>query len=177
MINPDFTRDLIFTAALFGVVTFVWTGWAQERPPSTAWRVLLAVVGLAGAALAGLSIPRLIRSWGDSTAVSVGSTAWIVYLVICAVEVVALVLGAIILTRRGRSELIAPFTLLVVGVHFFPLAFVFAQPIMFVTAVLITAAAIAAAVLPRTRCAPSFWCGILAGPIFLAVAVVCALSA
>lgn len=177
MINPDFTRDLVFTAALFGVVTFVWTGWAQERPPSTPWRIVLAVLGLAGAALAGLNIPRLIRSWGEPTAMVVGSTPWIVYIVVFWIEVIALVVGAIVLSRRRRSELIAPFALLVVGVHFFPLAWVFGQPILFLAAVLITAAAIAAALLPRERCAPSFWCGILGGPIFLAIGTVCALAA
>lgn len=176
MIDVTVARDLVFTAALFGVVTFVWTGWAQERPPSTLWRVVLAVLGLAGCALAGVSIPRLIRAWGEPTAIEFGSAAWTIYIVVCVLEVVALVVGAIVLARTRRSEFIAPFALLVVGVHFFPLAFVFGQPIILATAVLITAAAVAAALLPREHCAPSFWCGILAGPIFLVVGTICALS-
>ncbi|GAA1933616.1 hypothetical protein GCM10009775_26930 [Microbacterium aoyamense] len=177
MIDLDFTRDLIFTAALFGVVTFVWTGWAQERPPSTAWRIVLAVLSLGGAALAGLTVPRLLRSWDEPTAMVVGSLPWIVYIVVFWIEVIALVLGAVVLAKKGRKEFIAPLALLIVGLHFFPLAFVFGQPIMFVTAILITAAAIAAALLPREKCAPSFWCGILAGPIFLTIGTICALSA
>lgn len=177
MINPDFTRDLVFTAAVFGVVTFVWTGWAQERPPSTLWRIVLAVLGLGGAALAGISVPRLIRSWSDPTALVVGGPAWTVYIVVFWIEVIALVVGAIVLTRTGRTEFIAPFALLIVGAHFFPLAWVFEQPIIFLAAVLLTAAAIASALLPRAKCAPSFWCGILAGPIFLVLGTICALGA
>lgn len=176
MIDPDFTRDLVFTAALFGVVTFVWTGWAQERPPSTSWRIVLAVLGLAGAALAGLTVPRLIRSWGEPTAMVVGTPAWIAYIVVFWIEVIALVVGAIVLTRTDRREFIAPFALLVVGIHFFPLAWVFGQPILFLAAALVSAAAVAAALLPRKNCAPSFWCGILGGPIFLAIGAVCVLS-
>lgn len=177
MIDPAFARDLLFTAALFGVVTFVWTGWAQERPPSTGWRIVLALLGIAGAALAGLTIPRLIRSWGEPTAMSPGTPAWIVYIVVFWLEVVALIVGAIVLTRTGRRELIAPFALLVVGLHFFPLAWVFGQLILVIVAVLITGSAIAAALLPRKACAPSFWCGILAGPIFLVAGTVCTLAA
>ena len=67
-----------------------------------------------------------------------------------------------------------------VGIHFLPLAFVFGQPIMVLAAVLFTAAGIAALLLPWKVAAPSFWCGILAGPIFLgpgAIAFVPALAA
>ncbi len=177
MINLEFTRDIVFTAALFGVVTFVWTGWAQERPPSTAWRVVLGILSLAGAALAGLTLPRLIRSWGEPTAMVVGTPAWIVYIVVFWIEIAALVVGAIVLTRTGKKEFIAPLALLIVGVHFVPLAFALEQPILLLAAVLLSAAAIAAMLLPRERCAPSFWCGIIGGPIFLAIGTVCALAA
>lgn len=177
MINPDFSRDLLFTAALFGFVTFVWTGWGQERPPSTAWRFVLGICALAGAALAGLSLPRLIRGWGDPTAVVVGGPAWTAYLVVFAIEVVAIVVAAIWLSRTGRSEFIAPAVLAVVGLHFVPLAWVFGQPIMLLAGVLLTGAAILAAVLPRTKAAPSFWCGILSAPVFLAVGTASVLAA
>lgn len=135
------------------------------------------VCALAGAALAGLTLPRLIRGWGDPTAVVVGGPAWTAYLIVFAIEVVAIVVAAVWLTRTGRSEFIAPAVLAVVGLHFVPLAWVFGQPVMLLAGVLLTGAAILAAMLPRTKAAPSFWCGILSAPVFLAVGTASALAA
>ncbi len=54
----------------------------------------------------------------------------------------------------------------IVGVHFIPLAWVFGQGILLLAAVLLVAAA-AAAIALRGRAAPSFWCGVLAAPVFV----------
>ena len=57
MIDDAYPRDLVMTAAIFGVAAFVWSGWAQERPPrGVLWRVVLAVLGVAGLAVAGFAL-------------------------------------------------------------------------------------------------------------------------
>ena len=170
MIDPSFPRDLLFTGALFGFVAFVWAGWAHERPPKgVAWRVVLVAIQVAGLALVGFGLPPLIRNWGTPSALVPGSSALIWYIVVTWIEIIAIAVLAIWLVRTKRSELIAAPAMIVVGLHFVPLAFVFGQPILMLAAVLLTGVGIAAFFLPRRIAAPSFWCGALGGPVFLSV--------
>jgi hypothetical protein len=92
-------------------------------------------------------------------------------------EVVAIVVIVVILVRKKRTELIAPSVLIAVGVHFFPLAFVFGQPIIFLVGVLVTIVGVVALFLPRRVAAPSFWCGILAGPVYVVFGAIALLTA
>lgn len=174
MIDPAFPRDLLFTAALFGFVAFMWAGWAHERPPKgVVWRVVLVAIQVGGLALLGFGLPPLIRSWGEATALVPGSAPFVWYMVVTWIEIIAIAAIAIRLIRTKRSDLIAAPAMIVVGVHFVPLAFVFGQPILMVAAVLLTAVGVAAFLLPRRVAAASFWCGALGGPVFLAVGLVC----
>lgn len=173
MLNAEFARDLVFTAVLFGLVTFMWAGWAQERPPAgVVWRVVLGALSAGGLALLGLGLPPLIRNWDGPTALASGSTALIVYIVVFWLEVAVIAGLAIFYARTGRQHLLAPTVLIVVGTHFAPLSFVFEQPIMLLAAVLITAAGVVSLFLPRQVAAPSFWCGIMAAPVFLVLGTV-----
>jgi hypothetical protein len=170
MLNVDYARDLVLTGALFGLVTFVWSGWAQERPPQgVIWRVLLVTLQVGGLILLGFGITAAVRYWDTPTTLSSGSPALVGYIVVFWLEVAAIVVLTIFYVRTKRMHLIAPTVLIIVGVHFVPLAFVFGQPIIMLAAVLITAVGVAALFLPRSVAAPSFWCGILSGPIFLAI--------
>ncbi|GAA2220976.1 hypothetical protein GCM10010413_10590 [Promicromonospora sukumoe] len=173
MLNVEFARDLVFTAVLFGLVTFMWAGWAQERPPAgVVWRVVLGVLSAGGLALLGLGLPPLIRNWGSPTAMVSGSPALIAYIVVFWLEVAVIAGLAIFYARSGRQHLLPPTVLIVVGTHFAPLALVFQQPVMMLAAVLITAAGVVSLFLPRQVAAPSFWCGILAAPVFLVLGAV-----
>ncbi|CAG7605699.1 hypothetical protein ACFPZL_11715 [Leucobacter soli] len=178
MIITEFPRDLLMTGVIFGVAAFVWSGWAQERPPTHwIWRIVLALLGLGGLALTGISMPAVIRNWTGPTAISFGGTASTIYLTVFALEVVAIVVVAIWATRRRRGDLIAPLVLAVVGIHFIPLAPVFGQPIFAVTGILVTIVAVVAALLPLGIAARSFWCGILGAPVLLVVGAICTVSA
>lgn len=174
MIDDAYPRDLVMTAAIFGVAAFVWSGWAQEGPPSgVLWRVVLAVLGVAGLAVAGFAIPLAVRHWSTATAIRIEGPAWLAYLVVVAIEVVACIVLAVWASRSGRSDLFAPLILAVVGIHFLPLAFVFGQPIMAWTGVALAVLAVVAAVLPASDTARSFWCGLIGAPVFLLAAVPC----
>ena len=175
MIITDFPRDLLMTGAIFGVAAFVWAGWAQERPPRPwIWRVVLAVLGLGGAALAGVSLPAAIRNWDGPTAIGVGTPAFIVYIVVFWLEVAVMIALAIWASRKKRQDLIPVFVLAVVGIHFIPLAWVFAQPIYAFAGVILAILAVVIARMPDAKAARSFWCGLFAAPVLLAVGVVCA---
>jgi hypothetical protein len=166
--NAAYPQDLAMIAAIFGVATLVWAGWAQERPPSWPWRIVLGAMSLAGLALVGFSIPAVIGAWGSGTAIEPGSPAFIAYVVWFWLEVVVAAVGAIMLIRRRRKAFVAPFILVIVGLHFFPLAAVFEQPVLHGVAVLLTAIGVTG-FLVRRRFEPSFWAGTLAAPVLAAV--------
>lgn len=174
MMNLDYPRDLIMIGAIFGVAAFVWSGWAQERPPRTAWRVYLGVLSLAGVALATVSILVAISRWGENTAIDPREPAFAVYVAIAAIEFLAGAIIAVILVRRKRTELVAPAILALVGFHFFALAVVFAQPVLHLAGALLMIAALVALYPSRAKAAPSFWCGALGAPIFLGIGAWCA---
>jgi hypothetical protein len=173
MLDFDYARDLAFTGIVFGLAAFIWAGWAQERPPKgVIWRVALVVIQLAGVALLALGIPTAIQHWDTPTAMVPENPALFWQGLWTAVEVVAIIVVVIVCVRLKRTYFIAPIVLLAVGTHFFPLAFVFGQPIIFVAGILVTAAGVAALFLPRKACAPSFWCGVLAGPVFVVLGAI-----
>lgn len=174
MMNLDYPRDLIMIGAIFGIAAFVWAGWAQERPPGTAWRVYLGLLSLAGLALSSVSILFAISNWAQGTAIDPQAPAFAVYVVIAAIEFLAGAVIAVILVRRKRIELVAPAILALVGFHFFALAVVFEQPVLHLAAALLMIVALVALYRSRERAAPSFWCGALGAPIFLAVGAWCA---
>lgn len=176
MLNLDFPRDLLFTAALFGAAAFIWSGWAQERPPrSWVWRAVLGLLSGAGLVLAALTIPTLVREWKAPTAMTAGTGAFVGYLVVFWIEVVGCAALALLAVRAKRNDLIAPLILGIVGLHFFALANLLAQPVLNVAATLLTLVAVVAA-LVRSDSAASFWCGILGAPVFLTVGVWCAIG-
>ncbi|MEZ3161959.1 hypothetical protein AB1K54_15700 [Microbacterium sp. BWT-B31] len=168
--NPDFPRDLVFIGALFGVAAFVWAGWAQESPPrSVWWRILLGALSLAGLVLAALTTPVLIANWGEPTAIDPGSGAFITYIVVFWVELIACAVLAYFAIRARLNDLVSPLVLVVVGIHFFALAPVLAQPALFIPAVLLTLVAVVAFAMPASDVARSFWCGVVGAPVFLAM--------
>lgn len=168
MLDFAYARDLAFTGTIFGMAAFIWAGWAHERPPKgVVWRILLVVLQLAGAGIVGLGLPTIIKYWDTPTAMVAGNPALLGQIIWTWAEIAVIVVLVVILVRKKRTELIAPSVLIAVGVHFFPLAFVFGQPIILVVGVLVTISGVAAFFLPRGVAAPSFWCGILAGPVYV----------
>ncbi|QEW02008.1 hypothetical protein [Microbacterium lushaniae] len=175
MLVAEFPRDLVTIGVVFGLAAIVWAGWGQERPPSRGWRIPLGVLSVAGLALVGFGIPAAIRTWDTGTAIEPGTPAFVGYVVAFWLEVVIAVVGALVLRRRRQSELLPALILLIVGVHFFPLALVFGQGVLALAAVLLVVAAVLAYLL-RRRAAPSFWCAILGAPVFVILGLWCLLG-
>lgn len=177
MSEAPFVRDLIMTGAVFGLACFIWSGWAQERPPRR-WPVVLGMLsGLGALAAVGFGIAAWLH-WDAPSALGAGAAGMGSYLVIVAIELAVCVVAAVALSvRRATRPYVPVAVLFVVGVHFFSLAVVFRMPAMHLVAALITLASIAALVVSvraRRRAdapAPSFWCGILSSPVFLFASV------
>jgi hypothetical protein len=174
VLDLGFPRDLVMIGAIFGVAAFVWAGWAQEQPPGgVGWRIALAVLSALGLALAAVSIPVAIANWGAGSAFSAKTAAFVVYVVVFWVEVAIMIGLSIWANVAGRSDLIAPLILAVVGVHFLPLAWVFGQPLLAVVGVVLAAAAVFAAFTSTGEVARSFWCGVIAAPVLVAAGAWC----
>jgi hypothetical protein len=114
----DFLRDQYFTTAWFGLMAFVWFGWAQEDPPRS-WRIWLGAGSVLGIAFAVAFGVLVAANWGQPSVLQ-GKYAW--FGVLVAVEVVAAGAGCSVLARRGASRWMAWWVALVVAAHFLPLA-------------------------------------------------------
>src|SRR5689334_12578044 len=131
--KPEFLRDAAMTAAIFGLFGTVWFGWAQEAPPSR-WRPFLAIgsvvsvlVAIGGGVLAS-------RHWDDGTVFDARTSP--IFGIVVAIEFILAGVGAAILGRRGRKELVVSWVALIVGLHFVPLAWFLRFPLLGVMGVL-----------------------------------------
>jgi hypothetical protein len=114
----DFLRDQCFTAAWFGLMAFVWFGWAQEDPPRSR-RIWLGAGSVVGVGLAVAFGVLTVANWELPSALE-GRYAW--FGVLVAAEVVAAGAGCLLLARRGASRWMAWWVAIVVAAHFLPLA-------------------------------------------------------
>lgn len=168
----DALRDHSFTIAWFGLMTFVWLGWSQEDPKP--W--MRPVLGIGSALGLALSIGFGIvtqRNWAAATALE-GRYHLLGILVL--VEVVAALVGVLVLARRKQGRWMAWWVALVVAVHFIPLGLLLADGTVIVLGALQTIALLA--VIPLLRRAEhrtSRVVGPLMGFSLLAYAVVSAI--
>ncbi|WP_210604244.1 hypothetical protein [Brevibacterium oceani] len=177
MIDLAHPRDLVMIGAIFGLAAFIWAGWAQEAPPKALiFRIILGALAVAGLAVSVPSILSAIGHWSESSAFTTGTTAFTLYVIVFWAEVVIGAVASFFAIRAGQTEIIAPLILAIVGIHFFALAVVFGQPVLHVAALALTIVAVLAFVLPRELAAPSFWCGLLGAPVFLAIGLWCLLA-
>jgi hypothetical protein len=141
----EFLRDQFFTTAWFGLMTFVWFGWAQEDPPRR-WRAWLGVGSALGITLAATFGVLTSVNWDQPTALE-GKYVW--FGVLVAAEVVAAGAGCLVLARRGASRWMAWWVAVVVAVHFLPLALLLSDVSVAVVGVVQLVAL--GAVVPRLR--------------------------
>ncbi|SEH02125.1 hypothetical protein SAMN05444920_12460 [Nonomuraea solani] len=142
-----FLRDQFFTTAWFGLMAFVWFGWAQEDPPRK-WRIWLGVGSVLGLGFAVAFGVLTATNWDQPSALA-GKYAW--FGVLVAAEVVAAGAGCLVLARRGASRWMAWWVALVVAVHFLPLALLLND--LGVAVVGVVQLAALAVVVPRLRAA------------------------
>jgi hypothetical protein len=143
--TTPFPRDLAATALVLAVAAFAWFGWSGAAAPS--WWPTFAVPGsvaaVTTAVLAGLQVRRERRS--GTVMVEPGASArygrWV------GAEVVAIVVGWVVLALLGAVDLVAAWVLGVVGAHFLPLGDLFRVRLLRVCGVVLVGVAVVAVVL------------------------------
>jgi hypothetical protein len=170
--TPGTPRDLAVTALILGIAAMMWFGWGQAQPPA-GWSVPLRVgtfVAIVVAGFAGSIVPRFR---GGATAMAERRVRRS-YGITVGIEVAACGLGAAGLGIAGHSPYIAPWILLVVGVHFVPLGRLFGESQLLWAALALLAVAVAATVTGVVSdVAPSAVTGGFGGLVCAACAAAC----
>jgi hypothetical protein len=165
-------RDLAVTALILGVAAMMWFGWGQAQPPA-GWALPLTIGTFAAIAVAGGSGSIAVRFRSGATAMA-DRRVRRGYGITVGIEVAACGLGAAGLGLAGHSPCIAPWILLVVGVHFVPLGRLFGSPYLVRAGLALSAVAIAGAVTGMVSdVAPSAVTGAFGGLVCVACAAIC----
>ncbi|HWL91791.1 MAG TPA: hypothetical protein VNP90_10560, partial [Actinomycetota bacterium] len=134
-----------------------WRGWL------TAGSIVSMLTAIAGGVLAW-------QRW--STGSAIDATTAPTFGIIVGIEFSIAAIGAGILARLRKGDLIPAWIALVVGVHFVPLAPLLRYPLLVVVAALVSAGALAAVPIARSRSlAVSAMTGVVVGAVLLAAAL------
>lgn len=162
-------RDLTVTAVVLAVAGVLWFGWGQARPPA-GWGLPMSIGTLAAIAIAIVAGITLIRFRHGATARE-SQRVRQVYGITVGVETAVIGLGAAVLALTGRSAYIAPWILLIVGVHFVPLGRLFGSVDLVWSGLVLSAVAVAGAVTGAVSAvAPSAVTGAFGGLVLVAAA-------
>lgn len=136
----DYIRDFAMYTAIFGIMSFVWFGWAQEAPKKS-WRkyigtasVIALITGMAGVYLS-------VANWNQPSTLT-DNDSLMTYIIVFWLEMIIAVIGVIVIFRMKKREYAAPWIALIVGVHFIFLKNVFNDAALYLLAVLMVAAAL-----------------------------------
>ncbi|WP_311406598.1 hypothetical protein [Liquorilactobacillus uvarum] len=166
----NYTRDYLMSAAIFGMFSFCWLGWAQEKPRAE-WRLWLGItsaiafiLGIAGGVLSYLH-------WNDISILKQNSSLhW--FIIIFFSEILLIAIGAVFLLVKKHSTWVSLWVSFVVAIHFIGLKFVFADSSLFLLAFLMLLVTIGAVPLAKHfEVAPSAILGIGNGVCLLAFSI------
>lgn len=164
----EFVRDAAAVGAVLGYFASSWFGWALDGPPR-AWRGWLIAGAVMSVLVAVASSLVVWQHWSDGTVFDAATSQQ--FGIVVGVEVTLCGLGAWLLSRTGRSELVSGWIALIVGLHFFVLAPLLSLPLLHIVAAAMTIAALAAVpVARRTSITVSTVSGTASGAILLTAA-------
>jgi hypothetical protein len=116
------------TALVLGFFAISWFGWGQAAA-SGAFSAALAVGSLAAAVAAVLGAIQAFRSSSSESALN-DRDPWRRFGIVVGIEFAVAGLGAGVLGATGAADYIPVWICAVVGLHFFPLASVFGDPVL-----------------------------------------------
>lgn len=166
----DYVRDYTMYAAIFGMFSFSWFGWAQERPKAN-WRIYIGIASVLSLLVCLLGVYLSIKNWNEPSVLS-DDTSFTIYLITVYIEFIVAGVGAFLLIRKKAKEYIAPWIAFIVGIHFIGLVSVFEDPSLYVLAgLLIAVSVLAVFVAPKLQVASSAITGIGSGTVLFAFAI------
>ncbi|MCR8656156.1 hypothetical protein [Paenibacillus endoradicis] len=166
----DYIRDYTMYAAIFGMFSFCWFGWAQERPKAS-WRIYIGIASGIALLVCLLGVYLSIKHWNELSVLS-NNSSFTMYLITVYIEFIVAGVGAFLLIRKKAKDYIAPWIAFVVGIHFIGLVTVFNDPSLYVLAALLVAVSILAVIVaPKLHVASSAITGIGSGTILFGFAM------
>ncbi|MHA6480964.1 hypothetical protein ACX1C1_03470 [Paenibacillus sp. strain BS8-2] len=167
----DYIRDYAMYASVFGMFSFAWFGWAQERPRPS-WRLYLGLASGVAMLVCLLGVYLSINNWDEASALN-EVDSFRTYLIAFYAEFIIAGAAAFVLIRKKLGDYVAPMVAFVVGVHFVALAPVFDDNGLYVLAALLVAVAVVASIIaPKLQVARSAVTGIGAGISLLVFAAI-----
>lgn len=165
-----FIRDYTMYAAILGMFSFCWFGWAQERPRAS-WRMWIGLASGVAFLVCLVGVYLSIRNWDEPSALS-ETKAYAAYLITVVIEFCLAGAGAFFLLRRKKGDYVAPWITFIVGIHFIALVGVFHDPALYLLAGLLTVVAISSVFIARRLdVASSAVAGIGSGSVLLGFAL------
>ena len=140
--EQDFIRDYLVTAAVFGMFSFSWFGWAQDKPPKS-WVLPLGIASALGFIIAGIGGYLASQNW-DAASTLNSDSDYRTFGIVVAVEILSMIIGSVVLRLKRLQHFIPTWISFVVAVHFLPLVFIF-QDVWFY---LLTVLTLGASLLP-----------------------------
>ncbi|WP_314586709.1 hypothetical protein [Paenibacillus terrigena] len=166
----DYVRDYVMYAAIFGMFSFSWFGWAQERPQAS-WRIYIGIASGIALLVCLFGVYLSVTHWYAPSALN-DKTAFGNYLISVYVEFFLAAVGAVALIRWKRKDYVAPWIAFIVGIHFIGLKSVFDDPSLYVLAALLVIVSVVSVFLaPKLKVANSAITGIGSGTVLFAFAV------
>lgn len=166
----DYIRDYAMYASVFGMFSFAWFGWAQERPRPS-WRPYLGMASGVALLVCLLGVYLSITNWNEASALN-EVDSFRTYLITFYAEFIIAGVAAFILIRKKLGDYVAPTVALIVALHFIALAPVFDDNALYVLAALLLAVAIVSTlVAPKLQVARSALTGIGSGAVLFVFAV------
>lgn len=131
----EYIRDYAMYAAIFGMFSFVWFGWAQENPRKN-WRKYIGTASGFAMLITLLGIYLSVTNWDAASALSEEGNLT-TYIIVFYAEFIIAGIGVFLLFRMKKRDLVAPWIAFIVGTHFFFLVDVFRDPSLYLLAVLL----------------------------------------
>lgn len=119
----EYLRDYTMYMAIFGMFSFMWFGWAQEKPRRS-WRLYIGIASGIALVVCLIGVYLSIINWNEASALS-DTSSFRSYLTFVVIEFLLAGVGAFLIIRLKRNDYVAPWIAFIVGIHFFWLKDVF----------------------------------------------------
>jgi hypothetical protein len=135
-------RGALIGAAISGAFGGLWAVWGASGVRGAGHWVLVALGVVLGVAVAGVAVVLALRARTDGAGGDGSMFASRSYRVVVAAEVVAIVVGNVLLGRAGLGAYVIAWTAFVVGVHFLAFGRAFDRVFAAIGALMIAGAAL-----------------------------------